>query len=322
MRLRALKKWFTPYFFLFWVFAFFSFGQYREYFIYGKVVDTGKKPIARVEILLQDQMTSRRYVTRTDNEGEFKLVGLPHGIYDVTVKREGYRSFQDTWNFETPQDRMQKVEMTTIILATESQVQEMEKSKEAQENFDAAMEKLKQEDFDGATVILDRMLNQNPGDANAHYLQGIILMKKKMIPEAIVAFQKTVELVPHFAGAYHQIGLCYQQQGEQEKALEFYKKAGELEPRNVTSLYNAGLILFELNRIPEALNYFEKALEQNPRDADFLEMAGRCHIHQGDFNKAIVYLENALQLSSNEEKKKFLNQLIAKLKEQIKTLFL
>ncbi|MDH7513026.1 MAG: tetratricopeptide repeat protein [Clostridiales bacterium] len=290
-------------------------GQYREYYIYGKVVDTEKKPVVGVEIYLRDEAASRSYRTKTDKKGEFKLAGLPHGTYRVTIRKEGYQTFEDKWELQTPQDRMQKVEIPTIVLATVEKIREMTMSKEAKAEFDEAVEKIRREDFEGAASILDKMIARNPDDANAHYLRGMIFFKKKMLPEARAKFVRTTELAPSFAGAYHQLGLIHREQGEQEKALEYYHKAAELDPKSGESLYNAGLILFEMNQISEALTLFEKALLVKPDDPELLEMAGRCYIHQREYSRAIDCLEKAKKGYSNKEKIEFLDQLITKLRE-------
>ncbi|NIO20559.1 MAG: tetratricopeptide repeat protein [Candidatus Aenigmarchaeota archaeon] len=292
--------------------------QYREYYIYGKVLDTKDQPIPKVEIFLRNTRTSRSYRIITDKKGEFKLVGLPHGIYQVTIQKEGYKTQTAEWNFETPQERMLKVEMQTIVMATEEQIREFERAKQAEADFNQATEKMQQNDFDGAITILKKMVEENPDDANALYFLGISYIKKNKFSNAIEALIKTTELSPSFPGAYHQLGICYRQQNELDKALQYYQIALELKPDSVDSLYNRGLILFELNRIEEALTHFEKALELKPDDPEFLEMAGRCYIHQGDFLKAIEYLKKARDGYSDQEKIKFLDQLITKLKEQIK----
>jgi tetratricopeptide (TPR) repeat protein len=93
----------------------------------------------------------------------------------------------------------------------------------------------------------------------------------------------------------------------------------ELDPQNPDGPYNSGLILFGLNRIEEALALFEKALGLRPHDPAYLEMAGRCYINKADFAKAIEYLEKAKTgYAADQERVKFLDDLIAKLKEQVK----
>ncbi|MFP4081383.1 MAG: tetratricopeptide repeat protein [Candidatus Aminicenantes bacterium] len=316
MRCREILSWII--FFLFVGITFYipGFSQYREYYIYGKIVDTENKPLSDVEIFLRDIKSSRSYRVTTDEKGEYRLVGLPHGVYGVTIQKEGYQTRTDEWNFSTPQDRMQKVEVSTVVMVTEKQIQEMERAEEAEAELDRATQKLRQGDIDGAVEILTRMIDRNPEDANAHYLLGISYLKKEMISEAIRELTKTTELSPSFPGAYHQLGLCYQRKNEPEKALQFYEKALELEPESTESRYNAGLILFEMKRVPEALSRFEKALEIRPDEPEFLEMAGRCHIHQGNLDQAIQYLEKAKQAYSDQQKTGFLEELIKKLKEQ------
>src|SRR5512139_1810667 len=84
--------------------------QYREYNISGTVVDSQKTPLAGVQITLRDVGTSRSFVMKTKKDGSYKFVGLPHGVYQVVFKKEGFAEKMDEWKFETPQDTMQKVE--------------------------------------------------------------------------------------------------------------------------------------------------------------------------------------------------------------------
>ena len=101
-------------------------------------------------------------------------------------------------------------------------------------------------------------------------------------------------------------------------ALEAYKKTLELDPANTDAFYNSGLILFKLSRVDEALERFERAVVLKPDDPAFLEMAGRCYINKADYAKAIEYLGKAKAGYNDPERTKFLDELIATLKAQIK----
>jgi tetratricopeptide (TPR) repeat protein len=139
-----------------------------------------------------------------------------------------------------------------------------------------------------------------------------------MYEEAIGALIQVTEQSPKFAPAYFELAICYQQQKNLDKALEYYQKTLDLDPTNPDAAYNSGLILFSENRVDEALTYFEKALSIKADDPAFLEMAGRCYVHQANFEKAIECFEKAKIGYTDTEKIKFLDDLIAKLKEQIK----
>ena len=261
-------------------------GQYREYYIVGKVVDTQKNPLEGVEITLRDAISSRSYSMKTKKGGEFKFAGLPRGDYKVVFKKDGYAVKEDEWKLLTPQAKMEKVEIPPVIMATEELVQQVERLKVAEAGVKAGSEKIRQGDYDGAFVDLKAVLDKNPEDPNALYLSGMAYLRKEMLPEAEAAFQKVTVLNPKFAAAFYQLGVCLQRQGQPEKALEQYQKSFDLEPSNADLSYNMGLVLFGLGRIDEALPRFEQALALRPDDPAYLEMAGRCYINKADFPKA------------------------------------
>lgn len=293
------------------------YGQYREYYFYGTVIDTEKKPLVDVEITLRDVETSRSYNVKTNKKGEFKLAGLPHGVYTVTFKKEGYAPKEDEWRFTTPQDTMQKVEIPPVTLISEVKLQEAMRMQEMQGAVKDAFEKIRQQDYDGAIAMLKDVLAKEPDDANALYLIGLGYSKKKMYPESVETLTKVVQLVPKFAPAEFELAVSYQNLDEKGKALEHYRKTLELDSNNPDAAYNAGLILFGENEVDEALTFFEKALGLRPGDPAYLEMAGRCYVNKGDFPKAIEYLEKAKSALTDKERIEFLDGLIAKLKEQI-----
>jgi Flp pilus assembly protein TadD len=292
--------------------------QYREYYLYGKVVDTQKNPIEGVEIGLRDDATSRSYYLKTKKNGEFKFAGLPHGVYKVVFSKQGYAVKQDEWRFEIIQDTMQKVEIPPIILVSQGQVEEVQRLKEVEAGIKESADKIRQGDMDGAIAQLKGMLDINPKDANALFLIGMAYARKKMFSEASGAFLQVTELAPKFAAAFYQLGASRQALDEPDKALEAYGKTLDLEPSNTDAIYNSGLILFKLTRIDEALERFERALSVKPDDPAFLEMAGRCYINKADFAKAVEYLEKAKAGTNDPERTKFLDDLIATLKTQIK----
>jgi tetratricopeptide (TPR) repeat protein len=294
-------------------------GQYREYYIFGIVVDTQKLPLAGVEVTIREVSTNRSYTMKTKTNGEFKFAGLPRGAYKVVFKKEGLAAREDEWNFERPQTTMQKIEIPPVILTTREFALESQRMREAASGVKEATEKIRLGDYDNAISELEAILEKNPKDSNALYLMGMAYLKKKDWVAAIAPFLQVIELSPNFAAAHYHLGVCYQQHDEPEKALECYRKSAELDPGNPDNPYNSGLILFGLNRIDEAQAFFQKTLTLKPGDPASFEMAGRCYINQTNFAKAIEYLEKAKGgYAADKEKVRFLDDLIIKLKEQVK----
>lgn len=292
--------------------------QYREYHIVGRVIDPQKTPIDGVEITLRDTISSRSYSMKTKKDGTFKFVGLPRGDYKVTFKKAGYAVKEDQWKFTTPQAQMEKVEIPPIVMATEEYVEQATRNKEAEAAVKGAADKLRAGDYDGALAQLKTVLDKNPQDSNALYLSGMAYLRKGQIAEALPDFLKVTELSPKFAAGHYQLGVCYDRQGDKEKALAAYEAARALDPSNPDVSYNIGLILFGLNRIDEALPRFEQALSLRPDDPAYLEMAGRCYINKADYAKAIEYLEKAKAGTVDQDRIKFLGELVDTLKAQIK----
>lgn len=284
--------------------------QQREYYLRGKVLDTGKNPVPGVELVLRDNETSRTYNVKTDKQGAFKLAGLPHGIYRVTIAKEGYASRQDEWKFETPQPTMQTVEIPEIVLVSQTQIQEGQRLEQAAAGVKEATELLRKRDPDGALALLKGVLDKDPKDANALFLMGVSYGQKKMHREAVVALTRVVELTPTFAPAYFELGLRHQQLGDRTKALAAYEKALALEPGHEVAAYNVGLILFESDRIDEALSRFQSGLAVKPDDPDLREMAGRCYLNQGKFKEAVAQFEKARAATTDAEKRQLLDELI------------
>jgi len=292
--------------------------QYREYYAHGRVLDAQKKPIPDVEITLLDASTSRRFHMKTDQKGEFRFAGLPHAVYEVTFAREGYVTGKDKWEFNAPQERMQKVEVPDVVLASQAQVQEVQRFEGAKVGVEEAAEKLRKGDLDGAISGLQKVLEKSPQDSNALFYLGLGYAGKKMYAEAVGPLTRVTELTPAFPGAYFELGVCYRALGDLKKALESYDKNLELEPDNAHGLYNSGLILFETSRVDEALVRFERGLASQPDDAGLLEMTGRCYIHDAKFQAAVERLEKARTATTDPGKLAFLDELIRNAKALVR----
>jgi tetratricopeptide (TPR) repeat protein len=292
--------------------------QYREYYARGRVLDEQKKPLPDVEITLVDASTSRSFHMKTDQKGEFKFAGLPHAKYEVTFAREGYITAKDTWKFDAIQERMQKVDVPDVVLVSQAQAQHAEQLKEADAGVKKASEKIRGEDFDGAVALLDPVLAKNPADVNALFYLGLARVGKQKYREAVEPLTRVTELQPAFAGAWLELGICYAKLGETEKALSAYDKNLQLEPASTAALYNSGLLLFDANRVDEARARFEQGIALKPTDPDLLDMAARCYIHEGQLARALEYLERARAAAPEPSRAALLDDLIVKVKAQIK----
>jgi tetratricopeptide (TPR) repeat protein len=292
--------------------------QYREYYLTGQIQDMQKQPLVGVEIALFETDNSITFSAETNKEGKFKFVGLPHGNYQVTISKPGYETKNVEWKFDAPQEKMLRVEIPLIMLASSQEILQMEQNKQMKKDLEDATEKIRNLDYDGALGILKKALQTDPKNVNALYLTGLSYSKKKMYPEAREALEQVTALTPDFAPAHFQLGVCLQKLGEKEKALEQYREVIRLDPKNLDNYFNAALILVEMNQTADAFAYCTKILETRSDDPDVNEMAGQCQLQLGDYPRALAFFEKAVAFSQDNDKKKIMNELIADLRKTMK----
>ncbi|MFQ6102961.1 MAG: sulfatase-like hydrolase/transferase [Candidatus Glassbacteria bacterium] len=84
--------------------------------------------------------------------------------------------------------------------------------------------------IDEALGLLEEVIAQDPTNALARNLIGMIYNKLQDIPNARAQFQKAVELNPNLTDAYCNLGNLHFQGENYSKAAYYYEKALELEP--------------------------------------------------------------------------------------------
>lgn len=97
--------------------------------------------------------------------------------------------------------------------------------------------------------------------------QGVELLKKGKIEEAIGTFLKAVELNPKDPNVRMNLAYAYDRQGRLEEAIVQYQKAIELNPRDPVARNNLGVVYNKTGRYDQAIRELEKSLEIDPKSA-------------------------------------------------------
>ncbi|MCH8306374.1 MAG: tetratricopeptide repeat protein, partial [Candidatus Marinimicrobia bacterium] len=79
--------------------------------------------------------------------------------------------------------------------------------------------------------------------------------------EALISYQKQLELEPTKARINRRVGRCYRNMGELEKAEEYLNKALKIYPFEPLNNYEIALVYSEMGKREEALEYLRIALE-------------------------------------------------------------
>jgi len=114
--------------------------------------------------------------------------------------------------------------------------------------FLGKMEQAAADPFPCSEKTLARFATDQPANARANFLYGLVLLKKARksqdsdgMASAERLLQKSVGLDPHFADVYLQLGMLYKAQGKKDAALGEFRKAVAAEPKSSAAHYQLSL---------------------------------------------------------------------------------
>ena len=151
-----------------------------------------------------------------------------------------------------------------------------------------------------AISVLDNILNKDQKEGSdldnlvkVYNLKANCLDMSDKTEEALVVFEKVVELEPNHRNAYGRMGDIYRGQGKLSKALEMYNKQIEISPDAVAYI-NRGTLNRFFQKYKSALSDFEEALKLDPENGFCHSRIGLIYEHHREFNKALENFDKAL----------------------------
>jgi len=115
---------------------------------------------------------------------------------------------------------------------------------------------------------LETIAKANPNNAAAWTAWGNALMDAQRFADAIIAYQRALELDPKNADVRVDMGTCYHALGQSDKALEEFGKAIKVRPDHPNAYRNSGVVSASLGRRADAIRFFERYLQLVPGGGD------------------------------------------------------
>src|SRR5712671_524041 len=155
--------------------------------------------------------------------------------------------------------------------------------RQAQTLVDQGKELYKNDEDEQAAKVLEKAINQDPNNAEAHLRLGMAYAALERKPEAEESYKKAIELYkkrvqsdPKDADAFFNLGEAHSFLHQDEEAARNYRQATRLKPDDEEAFYQLGISETRLAHYPEALTALKKALELDPdyyRATDAIENA-------------------------------------------------
>ena len=155
---------------------------------------------------------------------------------------------------------------------------------------------------DEAIVHYQKALQINPDSAKTHDNLGNALFTKGRVDEAIVHYQKALQINPDSAKTHNNLGNALFTKGRVDEAIVHYQKALQINPDTAETDNNLGNALRQKGRVDEAIVHYQKALQINPDYMEAHSNFGNALFQKGKVDEAIVHYQKALQIKPDSAK--------------------
>jgi len=147
-----------------------------------------------------------------------------------------------------------------------------------------------------AIVKFQKAIELDPKFAMAYNNWGYALDDRNKYDEAIVKFQKAIDLDPKLAMAYNNWGYALDHQHKYDEAIIKYQKAIDLDPKDVMAYNNWGNSLDGQEKYDEAVLTYQKAIELDPKYTFAYNNWGVTLFNQHKYDEAIIKYQKAIEL--------------------------
>jgi TolB-like protein/Tfp pilus assembly protein PilF len=162
-----------------------------------------------------------------------------------------------------------------------------------------------------AERILSQQLVDDPNQSNAQYFMGLLHELREERDEAMVAFQRAVEINPSNALAYANMGHVLMTQGRSDQAVELIEYAMRLSPRDPhRSIWLSffGEAEVELGRYSDAVAHLTEALSLHHNDPRSLRALVAAHALSGSIDESRRYLDSLREVAPQLTPEKLLRR--------------
>ena len=151
---------------------------------------------------------------------------------------------------------------------------------------------------DSETCFRD-VIAKNPDSVTAGSNLGNVLLQKGAVDEAIVQFQRSVQIDPGYQFGRYNLAAALLEKGETDEAISQLRKVLNVDPNHPRAYYTLANALAKKGETEEAIAYYGRALKLVPDFPDAHCNLANVLLEKGDVENALVHYREALRLQPN-----------------------
>ena len=132
---------------------------------------------------------------------------------------------------------------------------------------------------------------------NELFKKGINSVKDGEFNDALLYFEKVLEIDPNHLDALSNKGGMLLQLGRYDEALTHLDIVLEIEPNHIGALSNKGAVLIKLERYEEAIPYLDRVFDINPNHTYALNLKGQALAKLERYEEALLYMDKLLEIN-------------------------
>ena len=137
-------------------------------------------------------------------------------------------------------------------------------AKNAKDWFQKGYDAVEAKEYENAIIYYNKAIELNPDDAIAYNNRGCAKVDLKDYTGAIEDYNKGIELKPDYANAYFNRGISKSNLNDYTGAIEDYNKAIQLNPDKDKAYRNRGDAKYNIQDYTGAIEDYNKAIQLNP----------------------------------------------------------
>jgi len=154
-------------------------------------------------------------------------------------------------------------------------------------------------DASEALMYYNRAIELNPSFYAAYYNRGNAKLNLGDYGGAVADYQETLRINPYDFDAYYNSGIALARQGKLAEAIARLKEAIRLKPDSATYHNYIGYILALQDKEEEAIIHFREAIRLKPDLAEAYNNLGNALLYQRKLEEAIERFREALRINPN-----------------------
>jgi len=263
----------------------------------GVVTDEAGMPIAGAKIFARFLGKSQAsFETKTDRKGQWRLLGLGGGDWNIMASADGY----DSANRDCFVRQLYENPRVVLVLA---KIQSGARDQEPAGLLEKANDFFYLKKYAEAAAAYQEYLQRNPDDVMVRLSVGDCYRENGDLQKAIEAFGQVVEMTSKdplskaiTAKGLTGLGECHFKKGDLEKAELNFRLSLEMFPENEVVAYNLGEVCFSLRKVDEAIRSYKTATQLSPYWSDPFYKLGYAYLYVSNYEKAKEALKKFLIL--------------------------